>query len=188
MLSVLDVAEFVLGKMGPMGAIKLQKLVYYAQARALAELGKPLFRERVEAWMHGPVVCELWQTHVGSTQVTTVGGNAEGVVPEEAALIEEVLEYYGSLSAGQLRQLSHDEHPWQSARDGLPENAPSTAEITHDAMRAFYQGRPWGRANPVTDSDLSVFSLARVEESRRAIREGRVVPLERLDAVPGTGS
>jgi uncharacterized phage-associated protein len=36
--------------------LKLQKLLYYCQAWYLAFLGKPLFGERIEAWIHGPVV------------------------------------------------------------------------------------------------------------------------------------
>lgn len=35
MASVFDVAAYVLEKMGPMSAMKLQKLVYYSQAWAL---------------------------------------------------------------------------------------------------------------------------------------------------------
>src|SRR6266446_3445682 len=36
--------------------LKLQKLLYYAQAWKLALHGKPLFNDRIEAWVHGPVV------------------------------------------------------------------------------------------------------------------------------------
>jgi uncharacterized phage-associated protein len=42
---------------------KLQKLLYYAQGYALALLGRPLFRDRIEAWDHGPVVPGVWQAH-----------------------------------------------------------------------------------------------------------------------------
>lgn len=43
--------------------LKLQKLVYYAQAYHLAMYGEPLFGERVEAWEHGPVVPELYREY-----------------------------------------------------------------------------------------------------------------------------
>ncbi|MFM6174756.1 MAG: Panacea domain-containing protein [Sphaerospermopsis kisseleviana] len=40
--------------------LKLQKLVYYAQAWHLALFEQPLFNEDFEAWIHGPVVPELY--------------------------------------------------------------------------------------------------------------------------------
>ena len=39
----------------PISNLKLQKLLYYAQAWFLALQDKPLFDERIEAWAHGPV-------------------------------------------------------------------------------------------------------------------------------------
>ena len=41
---------------GGISNLKLQKLLYYAQAWHLALYGEPLFRDRIEAWVHGPVV------------------------------------------------------------------------------------------------------------------------------------
>jgi uncharacterized phage-associated protein len=41
--------------------MQLQKLVYFAHGWHLALTGKPLIRERVEAWPYGPVVSDLFQ-------------------------------------------------------------------------------------------------------------------------------
>ena len=40
--------------------LKLQKLVYYAQAWHLALFDEPLFDDPIEAWVHGPVVSSLY--------------------------------------------------------------------------------------------------------------------------------
>jgi putative zinc finger/helix-turn-helix YgiT family protein len=40
--------------------LKLQKLVYYAQAWFTAYFGKPLVTENCQAWIHGPVFPELY--------------------------------------------------------------------------------------------------------------------------------
>ena len=40
--------------------LKLQKLLYYAQGISLAIHDKPLFRENIVAWPHGPVVKEVY--------------------------------------------------------------------------------------------------------------------------------
>ena len=42
-----------------MTAMKLQKLVSYAQACSLVWDDKPLFAERIEAWANGPVAPAL---------------------------------------------------------------------------------------------------------------------------------
>ncbi|WP_276883364.1 Panacea domain-containing protein [Campylobacter cuniculorum] len=40
--------------------LKLIKLVYYANALSLVYLEKPLFKEAIEAWKHGPVIASLY--------------------------------------------------------------------------------------------------------------------------------
>jgi uncharacterized phage-associated protein len=56
MVSVDDVAAYILEQRGPMSAMKLQKLVYYSQAWSLVWEDRPLFREEIQAWASGPVV------------------------------------------------------------------------------------------------------------------------------------
>lgn len=63
MADVVDVAEYVLSKLGPMTAMKLQKLVYYAHAWHLVWDGEPMLDARIEAWANGPVVPELHEMH-----------------------------------------------------------------------------------------------------------------------------
>ncbi|MGH7905267.1 MAG: Panacea domain-containing protein, partial [Candidatus Binataceae bacterium] len=64
-----DVAAHILGKIGPISAMKLQKLVYYSQAWSLVWDEKPLFRDRIEAWASGPVVPNLYRKHRGKFEV-----------------------------------------------------------------------------------------------------------------------
>ena len=40
--------------------MKLNKLVYYAQAWFLANFDKPLYEDDIEAWPHGPVIRDLY--------------------------------------------------------------------------------------------------------------------------------
>lgn len=42
-----------------MDQLKLNKLLYLAQGRALAQTGKPLFDDDIEATEHGPVIREV---------------------------------------------------------------------------------------------------------------------------------
>src|SRR5689334_17203169 len=45
----------------PITPLKLQKLVYYAQAWYVALYDKPLVRDEFQAWLHGPVSPRLYQ-------------------------------------------------------------------------------------------------------------------------------
>jgi uncharacterized phage-associated protein len=119
--------------------LKLQKLVYYAQAWSLAARGEPLFDEDFQAWAHGPVVPSLFRTFrdFGMDPIP-----APATVPrldvETVDLLAEVLDIYGEHSARKLEQLTHRELPWRAARGDLPAEARSDAVITKAAMQRFY--------------------------------------------------
>ncbi len=51
-----DVARFILETKGEITAMKLQKLMYYAQAWNLVWEEKELFDDDFEAWANGPVL------------------------------------------------------------------------------------------------------------------------------------
>jgi hypothetical protein len=69
MTNVHDVASYIVEKQGEMTAMKLQKLAYYSQAWHLVWDSEPLYPERIEAWMNGPVVAELYRAHRGRFHV-----------------------------------------------------------------------------------------------------------------------
>jgi uncharacterized phage-associated protein len=122
MADVLDVAAFILRAQGPMTAMKLQKLCYYAYGHHLAWEEKQLFPERFEAWANGPVCRELYEVHRGRLQirlgqVQQRGGRASALTGGEAESVALVLETYGDLSAHQLSEMTHHETPWLKARE-----------------------------------------------------------------------
>ena len=65
-----DVARHILSQRA-MTAMKMQKLAYYSQAWHLAREGSPLFVEPVEAWVNGPVVRDLYETHRGQFSLSS---------------------------------------------------------------------------------------------------------------------
>lgn len=55
-MKVNNVARYILERQeGRVSTMKLQKLVYYAQAWNLVWDEKPLFNSRIEAWANGPI-------------------------------------------------------------------------------------------------------------------------------------
>ena len=45
--------------------LKLQKLLYFAQGWFLALYDTPLFKEEIQAWIHGPVVATVYHSYKG---------------------------------------------------------------------------------------------------------------------------
>lgn len=119
--------------------LKLQKVVYYAQAWALVLLTRPLFDEDFQAWAHGPVIESLYNEYKQH------GWNAIPA-PEETPefeedvedLLSEVWDTYGDFSAKHLERLTHQEAPWKDARGDLPMEARSNAIISKQSMRNYY--------------------------------------------------
>lgn len=137
-----DVAAFILQRMGEMTAMKLQKLVYYSQAWSLVWDEAPLLRERVQAWANGPVVPELYNAHRGLYTVSPgqIAGSAAALSPDQIETVEAVLTHYGDKHSQWLSDLTHAEDPWKNARQdaGLTDGARGTVEISQAAMAEYY--------------------------------------------------
>jgi len=142
-VTVNDVAAYILRQHGPMTAMKLQKLVYYSQAWHLVWDEEPLFDDRIEAWANGPVTPALYRQHRGLFTLQPgddIEGNPDVLTRSERDTVEVVLKSYGYLTAHQLSELTHSEDPWRSARAGLPVGARGNVEISQAAMAEFYDG------------------------------------------------
>lgn len=138
MTTVQDVAAYILAKKGKLPAMKLQKLLYYAQAWSLVWDDAPLFPESVEAWANGPVIPDLYQHHKGQFIVSTIAGNPENLTPIQKETIDKVLEFYGDRTSQWLSDLTHQEEPWIGARKGLAATQRGNQEITLAAMAEYY--------------------------------------------------
>lgn len=130
MAGIRDVAACILGQAGVMTTMKLQKLCYYAQAWSLVWDERPLFPERVEAWANGPVCHDLYYMHKGMFSISPgdIDGDADAIDKEGRETIDAVLDFYGSLDAYRLSELTHHERPWVEARGDTPPRWPNTTE------------------------------------------------------------
>jgi uncharacterized phage-associated protein len=138
-----DIANYILKKLGRMTAMKLQKLVYYSQAWSLVWDEKPLFRERIEAWVNGPVVPNLYRVHRGQFDVKDWPyGAPDNLSAVQRETVDSVLDFYGEKSSQWLSDLTHSEQPWKDARQGLAPSDRGGNEITHAAMAEYYSSIP----------------------------------------------
>jgi uncharacterized phage-associated protein len=140
MANVFDVAQYILQKQNrPISAMKLQKLVYYCQAWSLVWDEKPLFGEKIEAWVAGPVIRELYNFHKGRFEICSLEkGNPNNLTKKQKETIDAVIDYYGDQTAQWLSDLSHMENPWIEARKGIPDGANCDNEITIASMHEYY--------------------------------------------------
>jgi uncharacterized phage-associated protein len=122
--------------------LKLQKLLYYCEAWRLALDGESFFGDPIEAWVHGPVVAEVFHLYKDSRWSPIAEAKTAAAQDEDALNhIGQVIGAYGALSASDLERLTHSEDPWMDARQGLDRDVPSRNQIGRDAMQAFYSAR-----------------------------------------------
>ncbi len=121
---------------------KLQKLLYYAQAWSLVLKNRPLFKDKIEAWIHGPTIPGVYHFYkkYGFDPIKEKVTEAEIKQIPERDVLDAVWDAYGrKYDADYLEILTHNEEPWQKAREGISLNVSSSAEITLDSMQDFYK-------------------------------------------------
>lgn len=126
----------------PITNLKLQKLLYYSQAWHLALHGKSLFDDRIEAWVHGPVVPTVFREYREFKWAPLPSDPMSSAPSADICRhITKVLSTYGKFDATKLEHLTHSEGPWIEARNGIPGDVASTNEISHAAMMSYYRAR-----------------------------------------------
>jgi len=142
MVSIFDVAAFILSQLGPIPVMKLHKLAYYCQAWSLVWDEEPLFKERIEAWANGPVVKELYEIHKGKFKLALADlpGNPDVLNDEQRETVLVVLKDYGDKPSQWLSDLTHLEAPWREARKGVDPRERGDKEITWAALAEYYSG------------------------------------------------
>lgn len=141
MVTALNIANYILNRSSEdegndTSNLKLQKLLYYCQGFHLAVFDKPLFSERIEHWDHGPVVPAVYH------EFKAYGSNPlpspfifddSHIASNSKDLIDEVLKVYDQFSAWKLRDMTHNEPPWQETED--------CEEITGEQLKKYFKTR-----------------------------------------------
>jgi len=121
--------------------MRLQKMLYYAQGWSIALLGRPLFPQDIEAWRHGPVVREVYDTYRGCStgiQPDLTTETVSHLSDTEKKLLRVVWEEYARFTPAELRRKTHEEAPWKTARGSLPTDAISCSVISRESLREFF--------------------------------------------------
>jgi uncharacterized phage-associated protein len=147
MPTVHDVADYLLwladrDRIG-VDHLKLQKLVYYAQAFHLGSTGEPLFNEEIRAWRYGPVCPDLWQRHRYRRDYLEPpeSPNDAAFTEREQDLLTLVHHRFRELSGIELFHRTHAEAPWQGADTRAASGGSDL--IDQESMRDYFAGRLW---------------------------------------------
>ena len=126
----------------PITNLRLQKLMYYAQAWYLALNGERLIPDAFEAWVHGPVLPSVWERFSGYGWNPISEEVPEHRLPEEVENhLREIMEAYGGFTTWDMERLTHAETPWLAARGDSDPHEPSTNVISEEEMKRFYAMR-----------------------------------------------
>ena len=142
MVKARDVAKLFLAWASENGDVitnlKLQKLLYYAQAWYLVNYDRRLFQDDIEAWEFGPVVRRLygqWKQHKASPiPYQATGREASKFQKHQLFFLEEFFRVFNNLSATALVSMTHAEAPWKDAYSTCPNSV-----IAADVMKRFYR-------------------------------------------------
>ena len=122
--------------------LKLIKLVYYAHALSLVYLKKPLFKEAIEAWKHGPVIPSLYDALKQYKKENLMNINALNeyeqyskiLTGEEKEIIKMAFREYGGYTAFKLRDKTHKEKPYLQNYEENKKNI-----IPNDEIRKYFK-------------------------------------------------
>ncbi len=118
--------------------LKLQKLLYYAEAWHLANFDRPLFKEDFEAWAHGPVCRKVYDKYRSHSWEALDPVRPMPVSDSLVDFLTAVYDEYGQFSAKKLEKMSHEEDPWKKTRGNLPAEARCDDSISKLLMRNYY--------------------------------------------------
>ena len=102
----------------------------------------PMVAEEFQAWSDGPVEPNLHSEnkyhHSSSTSTHLPSADVGRLSNADKAVIDSVLDFYGSFSKQQLIDKTHAETPWQEARAGIGDGERSKTPLSQSSMKAFY--------------------------------------------------
>lgn len=153
--NAVNVATNIINKMReknlPLDHIKLQKLLYFF-AVELFKLNKELpFEQQIEKWKLGPVVRDVYNEYKfkGSSEIdeptfkfTFANGifTSSMIEPEvlseaDEAILDEIIDKYGSFGSFRLVDITHEQDVWKEAKPMIERREENLFYTTDDFYR-----------------------------------------------------
>ncbi|MGB0560732.1 MAG: Panacea domain-containing protein [Spirulinaceae cyanobacterium] len=142
--NAIDIAKWFVNHFDPdfgdvITPLKLQKLLYYAEAWSQVLLDQELFAEQIQAWAHGPVVPEVYEEFkdYGWRPIEPVDVELD-LDSDTEEVLNQVLSAYGERFAKTLEKMTHSDQPWIKAREGYTLEARCNAIIPKQDIRNYF--------------------------------------------------
>lgn len=144
MYNCFDIADYFLKKAKDEGQVldpmKLLKLTYIAHGYNLGFFDKPLFSNKIQAWMYGTVIPDLYHVikrfRSGPVDESIMELYSEKKIEgEQKKLLDFVWSHYKKLTGLQLSDLTHKEGtPWKTTY-----NSTYDLEIPNEVIKEYYK-------------------------------------------------
>ncbi len=117
--------------------LKMQKLLYYAQAWYLVNFEKPLFDEQILAWNLGPVIRSVYDEFKEFVHTPIIFEDDFEEIhkqfnKEDLNFLDDFYDQFINYSAHDLVNMSHNEEPWKKAYKTVSQI------IDSEIMKDFY--------------------------------------------------
>lgn len=143
---MLMVISYLFEKLKEVTPLMLQKLLYFIQGVHLALYDRPIFEEKCEAWIHGPVYPSVYRLFkdfkynpIEDARFAVINGKYNELSSDEQKVVQLVADTFGMYSAKTLENITHNEAPWVSSRVGRHEGMPSQQKIPKEIIGKYYE-------------------------------------------------
>lgn len=120
--------------------LKLQKLLFYADAWSMVLRNEELFDERFQAWIHGPVLVSQYHRFKGCQWRPISENIQKPKLPKGVpSHLRDIVDVFGTETAVALELMTHREQPWISARKDCSPTATCKNYISKEVTKAFYK-------------------------------------------------
>lgn len=137
-MEALTIAKWFINRLQP-EPLKLQKLLYLSQGFSFAFYDKELFKDDIEAWVHGPVVPNVYYEY-SAFKYNPI--NTKYEMPELDSEILEILNYvvnnYSKYDSKFLEEMTHNQEPWILSRDGLDPDERPNKTIPKESIANYF--------------------------------------------------
>lgn len=141
------IAEWLIFQLASSGELlthlKLQKLLYYSEVWNQIINEKELFEENIQAWVHGPVVPEIYIKYKSNkwNPLPVPETEPKGIDKEIIKVLKQIMNSYGALTAKALENMTHEDQPWIDARNGRSAEERCETIIPKDSLVKFFKAK-----------------------------------------------
>lgn len=137
-MKALTIAKWFINELHP-EPLKLQKLLYLAQGFSYAFYDHELFEDDLEAWVHGPVVKDVYYKYCDyKYNPINISYELPTFNEEELEVLNYVKNNFSKYDSKFLEEITHNQEPWILSREGLDPDERSDKTIPKSIIAHYF--------------------------------------------------